>query len=116
MITNVDRIELLNKLKENRYNHTAAFEEAFDNYSAKLIKDLQDSLKQAKARKSVKIYSHLPIPENHTEDYDAVISLLEMSKEETVELDDQDVHKYVLDRWEWERSFASNTLSYTSRR
>jgi hypothetical protein len=114
MITKVDRVELLNKLQDNRTNHKQTFETAYENYSDKLVKDLQEALKNAKAKKSVRIYSSLPIPEDHTEDYDSVISLLEMSQEATIELDDQDVRKYVLDRWEWERSFAANTMSYVS--
>lgn len=112
MITNVSRRILLEKLSGNRANHHGLYEQAYEIYCTRIIKEIEEKLSEAKSRKIVRLYSALPIPEDHTEDYDAVISLLEMSTDETIELDDKDVRKYILDRWEWERSFASNTASY----
>lgn len=115
MNTLVNRQALLEKLTANRQNHRTVYEQAFDAYSGRLVSEIEGFLKQAKARKSTRVYSTLPIPEDHTEAYDSVIALLEMSTEETIELDDEDARRYVLDRWEWERSFASNTTAYLSK-
>lgn len=114
METKVDRSKLLTTLRTNRDNHKSVYETAYNVYSERLIADLKECLRQAKDRKSVRVYSSLPIPEDHTEDYDAVIALLEISEDTSIELDDGDARKYVLDRWEWERSYTSNTLYYTS--
>lgn len=114
MITNVSKESLLATLRTNRENHHTIYEQAYEAYCSQLITELEENLAAAKNRKRIlRTHTMLPIPEDHTDDYDSVIQLLEMSLDEEIELNDFDVRKYVLDRWEWERTFAANTLRYT---
>lgn len=54
----------------------------------------------------------LTYPENHLDDYDRVISMLEFSVADKVELTVTDFNAYVRNRWEWHRSFAGSNQAY----
>ena len=45
-------------------------------------------------------------------DYERVLSMLSLSLDDEVKLGEADYRRYVLDEWEWQGSFATNTTSY----
>ena len=59
---------------------------------------------------------NLPRPEVHTEDYDRAISMIEWHIGDTVELEEYQFAELVMDQWNWNKSFFSNTTSYISAR
>lgn len=112
---NVKREELLAKVQGNRDNHRKLFEEAQANYRERMIEELDRMLEDARKGRKIRRMVSIPEPEDHTKDYDRIISMLQMSVDKVVELDQQSFAMYVMDQWAWAGSFASNTLAYTSR-
>ena len=109
---NVKRTDLLDILKKNRENHRDIFEKAQDIYREQAIQELDRMLSDAKANKKIRRFVMLPEPEDHTEDYDRAISMMEMSVDDIIELVETDHSQYVMDNWGWQKSFATNTSSY----
>jgi hypothetical protein len=51
-------------------------------------------------------------PEEHTEDFDRAIEMLQWEVGDEVTLSEHDFATLVQNQWGWARSFASNTTSY----
>ena len=113
LTTNTNVENLLAILKKNRSGHRALFEEAWTEYRRRVVTAMEHNLDTIKAGGPIDHRITMRTPEDHTEEYDAVIGLLEMSTDATIELSGHDYERFVLDRWEWARSFETNTLSYT---
>lgn len=129
MDTRVEKNELLTILKANRTNHMAQFEEAKAAYiealSAALRKVSDELLLRSKSvlrddkplSRDHKIIPSdvqaLPIPEEHSDDFDRAIRMIELNTEGSIMLDEEEFRELVLDEWHWKSTFASNTLSYT---
>jgi hypothetical protein len=110
----VDKTKLIEIMKENHGKHHDIVVEAQAGFRAKVIERLDEMLGQARDGKRIDIAVGLVVPEDHTDDYDRVIGMLELDIEETVELEESEYRQYVEDKWQWQRSFnASN--SYYSR-
>ena len=71
-------------------------------------------LADAKAGRSIQRSISLAEPADHTEDYDRVLAMLEMSVDETVILSSEEFSQYVLDRWTWSRFATSTNQSYAT--
>ena len=70
-------------------------------------------LAAARNGKRIEQYIRLPEPEDHTRDYDRVISMLEMDLTDTVELSESDYSQYVLDDWQWKRQCLGTNRAYS---
>jgi thymidine phosphorylase len=114
--TQVNRVELIRRLATNRDQHRNIYKQALVNYRAAVIAETNRQLDEFAAGKIVRIAINLPVPEDHTDDYDAVIGLMELSTEETVTLDTADYACYYLDQWQWRRAWLANSVSYTEGR
>jgi len=67
-------------------------------------------LKDAKEGLRIQRSVTLTEPSNHVKDYDRVITMLEMSVDDTITLDAQAFDRYVMDNWDWSRfALATNT-------
>ena len=106
---------LLERLRDNRSNHRANFEKALGVYRTEAIEELERSLREAREGKPIRRYVAIPQPEDHTEDYDLVIAMLEASADEHVELQSHEFQTYALDKWGWIESFGTNTMSYANK-
>jgi hypothetical protein len=113
LTTNTNVENLLAILKKNRAGHRELFEEAWAEYRRRVVTAMGHNLDTIKAGGPIDHRITMRTPEDHTEEYDAVIGLLELSTDDTVELTAHDYERFVLDRWEWKRSFEDNTMSYT---
>jgi hypothetical protein len=113
--TMVDRNKLLDILLANRANHRQVFENALKNYRQDVIIEVHARIDQFLSGKAMRILVNLPIPEDHTEDYDSIIGLLSMSTDPVVEVDATDYKCFVLDQWQWTERWASNTLMYNDK-
>lgn len=56
----------------------------------------------------------LKYPENHLEDYNRAIDLLNFSVADKVELSVQDFDAYVRNNWSWRKSFLGTNVSYVT--
>lgn len=113
---NVSRQELLQKLRENLEQHRAEYQEALSEFKARLESDLQLALKKVKKADDVlslkKFSFDITFPQNHENDYIEVIEMLEMSVDETINLDAESFRAYIKNDWAWNHSFKSTLTSY----
>jgi hypothetical protein len=110
----VEKKQLISDLKKNRSKHRAIFEQAVEGYRNLAVQQLTDHVKRIQKGKLVEVYVRLPLPEDHTRDYDRVIQMLERSLDETVFLSEADFRAYVQDDWDWKRAFLTSNATYSA--
>ena len=110
----VNRDELLGRVQTNRDEHRAVFEKAVTGYQAQMYELLHAAIRRIEVGKMPDLYAlnRLPVPQDHTSDYDAVLDLLGMAVGPEVEIDEEDFRAYVRDEWRWKREWATTTASY----
>lgn len=114
----VSRADLLNALRDNREKHVAEYKEAEFAFRETLIAKLKESLAAVEVhgedpRKHMVL--SLDIPQSHQRDYDIAIRMLEMSRDETITIDETKYLQYVEDDWNWKAHFAATTQVYKKR-
>lgn len=109
---NVNRTELIDKLTANRAQHRAVFEEALVGYQTRLIAELERRIRDLRKGRRIDHYIRLPEPEDHTDEYDRVIAMAEMSVDDTIQLSNDDFAQYVMDQWHWKQNFTETTEVY----
>jgi len=108
----VKKDDLINTMRDNRDVHRETFLAAQDAYRIAVIAELDRMLAEAKAGMPVKRAITLPVPEDHTDDFDTAIQMLEWDTGDEVELTHHEFKQYVQNQWGWLASFAMNTQSY----
>lgn len=109
----VNKTELLDILHTNRDGHKAIFDEACEGYKAECIKQLEAHLEQVKSNKMFRVIVSLPVPEEHTSDYNRAIRMLEMELKNEVVVDEATFQCLVLDDWNWKHQFLTSNASYS---
>lgn len=113
----VDKAKLIDTLRENRAAHHAEYVKAVEVYKEVFVREAAKFAESAVSRAArglaFKDFVWLPVPEEHVDDYDRVIALMEWELAEQVDLSEADFRCYVLNEWGWMSSFATNTRSYT---
>ena len=113
----VNRDRLLLEVKANRDKHQAVYQQACEGYRTKMIEELEKLLQKAKDSKvgeHISRHIQLPEPENHLDDYDRIISMLEMSIQVEIELNAVEFDQYVRDKWSWSHETMIKNMSYIS--
>jgi hypothetical protein len=108
----VEKSALLAKIRANRDEHRSMFLKAQERYRDAMIAELERSLQEARDGQPIRRSFTLPVPEDHTVDFNTAIEMLEWEREDSVVLDHRDFARYVQNRWEWAASFAANTSAY----
>jgi len=110
----VHKNQLQQKLEQNRTEHQKIFEEAIVGYRDEAIRQLESHIERIKANsKVVRISVYVTPPEDHTDDYDAAIEMLKWATGTDIELDEASFRHFVLNDWEWTRSFLSTNSAYS---
>jgi hypothetical protein len=113
----VRKADLIATLKTNRDNHLAEYEIAVEVYKDRFVKAAQayarDAVRRARIGEQFIGAVWLPVPEEHTEDYDRAIAMLEWEIEDDIRLNEHDFATFVLNQWGWAKSYATSTQSYT---
>jgi hypothetical protein len=107
---------LLAKLLENRDEHRKLFEEALDGWHEEVIKALETQIERVKADKKYNPSWHIPMPEDHTCEYDKMIDLVRASLDDEFELALHEFNCYVRDDWGWKADFLMTALNYTNKK
>lgn len=112
--TKVRKDELVARITENRDKHRQVFEEALDGYKAAAIKAGEHILEQLRNNKTPDLNAllRLPVPSDHTGDYDAVLDMLDMNVDDEVEISQADFRSYVRDEWHWKGQFTATNSHY----
>src|SRR5215470_9253852 len=106
----VKREELLTKVRSNRDAHRELFLKAQEGYRKLVIEELHRMLEDARKGRPIQRSLTLTEPSNHIKDYDRVITMLQMSVDDTITLNAQSFDRYVMDNWDWSRfALATNT-------
>ncbi|MDQ0375999.1 hypothetical protein [Cellulomonas humilata] len=108
----LNRDELVSRLQANRDNHRAIFERAVEGYRERWVEELERRLRDVRRGREINQYFSLPEPEDHTDDYDRVLTMARMSVDEVIELKEDEVAMFVMDQWSWKSSFTRTTTMY----
>lgn len=112
----VKKGELLAALKANRETHRADFELAWDGFQEKAIHNFEQRLKQLKDLKrgqQIDLHVNLAVPQDHTEDYDRAIEMLDWEVTDQVTLTEYEFQTLVQDDWQWKQQFTMHNAMYT---
>lgn len=115
---NVDRLALLKALRENQAVHRIEYAEALVEFHARLVSDLALALKAVKKETDVESLKNFRLnvvaPVNHEGEYAEVIEMLEMSVDETINLDSESFKAYIKNEWNWSRQFSQTKALYAA--
>src|SRR5882757_5209361 len=106
----VDKERLLAALEQNRAAHGATYEKAKAGYLKVTKQKLSDLLDRVVEGELVgQVWLDAP-PEDHTGDYDDVISMMQWAQNDSIELTQGQFKQYIQDQWGWKDSWlTSNT-------
>jgi hypothetical protein len=107
--------QLLNTMRENAGKHRAAFLEAQEGYREEVIKELDRMLKDAREGRTLRYIVALEAPEDHSADYERVISMLEWSTADEIEITETQFSNFVLDKWNWTERFVGTNAKYSKK-
>jgi hypothetical protein len=111
----VKKDEFISKVTANRQSHIELFEKALAGYKVAVEAALLEKIEQV--RNDDPHFSRIiqdERPENHSDDYDRVLTMAEMSVDDTITLSASDFARYVMDQWEWKEKWFNNASSYTA--
>lgn len=111
---NVTRADLIAALKTNMQKHVAEYNEAVSDYQAKVIADLAAALDRAKAGDFSKVSVSVQRPESHEQEFIDIIDMMEMSVDETINLESSAFKAYFRNEWPWKKAFDLIATSYKS--
>lgn len=111
----MDKGTLLGIVAENRDKHRQLFEEALEAFREKAIENLEARIRQIRDGGKIDLYLDLQQPEDHTEDYDRVIEMLQYEVENEVKLSNTEFAQYVQDNWGWKTAFTQTYVSNTGK-
>lgn len=110
----VNKKDLLDALITNRDEHVLTFQKAIEKYRFKAIEFFTEQLDIISSGGEVERYMRLPLPEEHTDDFDRAIQMVEWHQGTEMILTDQQFEQFVRNRWGWHQTFITNTASYVS--
>lgn len=102
---NVKRLDIIDALKKGLIEHEASLSEALSDYNAAVIKFLELALQNAKNGNFKDLVLNIPKPEDHTKDYQHILDMLELSVDETIQLDSDTFRAYFKGEWSWKHRF-----------
>jgi hypothetical protein len=114
MVVTCETTEVLKTLKKNRGAHAEMVYEAKQGYLKKAKNALETRLLEVKLGKAVPLKFDLSMPEDHTDDYDTAIKMLEMHQSDTIELGTSNIRRFIEDKWDWARGFYLHNSTYST--
>lgn len=108
----VHKNELLQTVTANRDGHRALFEEAQVGFRERLIEHLDRMAEDARKGREVEMYINLPVPQDHTKDYDRIIKMVQMSISDEIELSQTEFGMYVMNDFAWRAEFDGTAAAY----
>ena len=103
---------VLKIVRGNKEKHDIILKSALEAYWEKAEDILKKCLLDIEKKKTINQYLDLPVPTNHSADYDRVIRMMELSVDKNVILDDVSFSKFILNNWDWKQEFIRITTAY----
>ena len=113
----MSRLELLNIVRENAKKHLVDYDESVKDYKVLVAKLAKSNLKLANTADLSEIEKMKKIPSApvaYTDNYSRAIRMLELSVEDTIEIEEHIFNQLVLDEWGWKQSFVAAGALYKS--
>jgi len=113
----VNRIELLGIVRGNLEKHIKEFNESVEDYKAAAIKLAEANMELAKSGELDKIAKMRAVPQkpvSYEQNYNRAIRMLELSVDETIEVEEDVFNQLVLDEWSWKNAFVASASLYKS--
>ena len=107
---------LIAKIQKERDNHQQVFNDAVEVYRKELLVKVEDYLQRIQKGELVFLLHNLPVPEEHTKDFDLILDMLSSTQDTTIELNKNEFDCYVRGNWGWKTQFDSNTVSYANKK
>jgi hypothetical protein len=114
MNPSIKKQDLLEVIKKNRDNHRSIFLKACEGFQKEMLKRLAQKMKVIRAGKLVDSHVGLPIPEDHTSDYNRVLKMIELDTRDTLQLTEMEFTQFVMDDWAWKHQWVTTNANYTS--
>src|SRR6266508_2777285 len=99
---------VLARLQSNRAKHRSIFEQAIERFRAEAVQRLGERIDQIKAGTSTNTYVSMPVPEDHTDDYDRAIRMLELHTSDTIVMKESTYRQFYEDDWDWKERWVGN--------
>jgi uncharacterized protein YbjQ (UPF0145 family) len=96
----VNKVKLIEKIKENKANHIKEYEKAVVAYKEEALKQLNEQIKKVEEG-SLNAALNLITPINNSENYDKILQMFEWEVEDVVELEQNEFNEYVQDETEF---------------
>jgi hypothetical protein len=106
--------KLMDIVKENKIKHDYIFDTAVSGYWVKAEEVLKGKLAQVQKKEEINNYLNLSYPSNHSDDYERVIRMLELTTDDKVNLTAKEFDNYVRNQWDWRNAFLLNYSGYTA--
>lgn len=113
----IDRLELLEIVKQNAEKHIRDYEESVEDYKVLVAKLAKANLKLANTGDLKEISKMKKIPSEpvaYADNYNRALRMLDLSVEETIEIEEHIFNQLVLDEWGWKQSFVAAGALYKS--
>ena len=114
----LDRFTLLGIVKHNMATHVSMYEESITDYIALVGKITAENAKLAKTgvlESIAKIKAVPNAPVSYKDSYVRAIRMLELSVDDTIELDESTFSQLVLDEWVWKNPFLTSVGMYKTK-
>ena len=109
------RLELLALVLENKAKHVKEFNESVTDYKALVLKLNKENLALAQSGnldRFKEIKGMPPYPVSYEASYTRAARMLELSVDDTIEVEEDVFNQLVLDEWTWKNHFLSNSTMY----
>lgn len=113
MKTKVERLKLLETLRQNLTRHSSIVQEARNGYIQKAKMALENRMEQLRKGELVSLHFNLALPMDYSAVYKAAISMLEWNTDTHVELAPDEFRQLVNDEWDWQSSFLGSSMRYS---
>lgn len=111
----VEKHKLLDIVRNNLIKHVKEFDESVKDYKKAALKVAKEHVELAKSGdldQIAKIRAMPQRPASYEKDYDRAIRMLELSVEDTIELEEDIFNQLVLDEWTWKHQFTASSALY----
>lgn len=110
----VGKEKLREIMQHNRDEHRGIYERAIEGYKQAAVRFFEHQLDRARDGKTFQRAFGEPMPEDHTEDYDTILAMLDLSEDDDVVLTEHAFRQYVQDEWGWKQQFNTVSSNYIS--
>lgn len=105
--TKKEHLRTIKQVKKQIKHEMERNEKTLFSYEERL-KDLTNDIDRVEGGKNPQLHTVAQKPEHRKEEYGNVISMLKMTTDAEIELDNDQFSCYVQDKWNWQKHFLTN--------